>query len=61
MDKQHFMHRLKDRSNQQKNHHSNQTVADGNSTDNLAEKIEGEKSTLDNLLKAIQKETLPFI
>ena len=51
MDKQHFMHRLKDRSNQQKNHHSNQTVADRNSTDSLAEKTEGGKSTYDNLLK----------
>ncbi|MCD6151069.1 MAG: hypothetical protein J7J70_05385 [Deltaproteobacteria bacterium] len=61
MDKQHFMHRLKDLSNQQKNHHSNQTVADKNSTDGLAEKTEGEKSTFDNLLKDIQKDPLPFI
>jgi len=56
MDKQHFMHRLKDFSNQQKNHHSNQTVADKNSTDGLAE-----KSTFDNLLRDIQKDPLPFI
>ncbi len=62
MDKQHFLHRLEDISNQQKNHHSNQTASDEGSTVNLAEKnrTEDEKSTFDNLLKDMQKPPYPL-
>ena len=63
MDKQHFLHLLEDFSNQRKNHHTDRAASDAGSTVNLAEKTctEDEKSAFDNLLKTIQKSSLPFI